>query len=154
MMPCERSQQALRAAVNQAELSAPAISSWSVGMHVHHCALSVIGICRTLAASTPPPPRERSSLLASMVLRVGRMPRGRARAPEVVVPAENIPREELVALLDECERQLASVQAMNRDAWFRHFFFGVLKRDRAVKFIDMHNRHHLRIISDIVSSAR
>jgi hypothetical protein len=84
-----------RASVGDASVRVPAISDWSIGMHVHHCCLAMIGICGSLKESVPPPPRSGFS---------------------------------------------------------RHFAFGVLRRDKALRFMEIHNRHHLRIISDIAAA--
>jgi hypothetical protein len=139
----------LRAAVAHADSSAARVSKWSVGMHIHHCCLGMMGICRVLSASQPPPPGSRFSLAAAFVFLTGRIPRGRGKAAEVVLPKQDVSQEELSALLDESERMLAAARELDRGAWFEHFAFGVLARDRALRFVEIHNRHHLRIISDI-----
>lgn len=143
----------LRSAVAHGEVRAPAVSAWSVGMHVHHCALSMIGTARQVARSTPPPPRRRRSLLATVLLRIGRIPRGRANAIDAIRPRENVDGVELRAQLDECERLLADLEQSDSRAWFEHFVFGVLPRDQAVRFLRIHNDHHLRIIADILAAS-
>jgi len=140
----------LRTAVANADLRAPGVSGWSVGMHVHHCCLATVGICRFLAASEPPPPRSRFSMLRSFVLLSGRIPRGRGKAPDRSVPRDDVSRAELMGFIDECERMLAVAKQLDRCTWFEHFAFGIRDRNKAVRFIDIHNRHHLRIIGDIV----
>jgi hypothetical protein len=142
----------LRAAVDDAGFHDPRVSGWSVGAHVHHCCLSMTGICKLLLASTPPPPRSRFSLLAWLALRSGYIPRGRAKAPGMAVPGSAVPPKELRARLDESARLLAEVRKLERGAWFRHFAFGVLDRDKAIRFMSVHNRHHLKIILDIVAA--
>ncbi len=142
----------LRTSVASAALRTPAVSEWSIGMHVHHCCLAMIRLCESLTASTPPTPRSRFSLRTAVVFSSGRIPRGRGRAPDVVLPRQDIAPAELGTLLDQCERMLAEVPDLDPKTWFRHFAFGVLDRDKTLRFISIHNRHHLRIISDIVSS--
>ncbi len=142
----------LRASLESADVRVSAVSQWSVGMHVHHCCLSTIGVSRALINSTPPPPRSRPSAMGSFLLLIGRIPRGRARSADVVLPDPEISPDELRDLLDESERVLTEVRTLDPQAWFRHFVFGVLTRDRALRFTRIHNRHHLRIISDIVAA--
>jgi hypothetical protein len=144
----------LRAAVADADLCVPAVSKWSVGMHVHHCCLGMIGILESLAGSTPPPPRSRFSLAATFVFLTGRIPRGRGEAPDSVVPDQDVSHDTLMELLDKSERMLAATSELDPGTWFKHFAFGVLDRDKAVKLIGIHNNHHLRIMSDIVSAHR
>ena len=142
----------LGSSVASAGLRVPAVSDWSIGMHVHHCCLAMIGICQSLIASTPPPPRAGFSLVRSLVFLSGRIPRGRGRSPDLVMPRQNVSPAELRTLLDQSGRILTEVHDLDPNAWFRHFAFGVLDRDKTLRFILIHNRHHLRIISDIVAA--
>jgi len=139
----------LRSFVRYAGLSAPAVSDWSVGMHVHHCCLAMIEICRAISDSTPPPPRVRWSLVTLAVFLSGRIPRGRGRSPEIALPKQDVTEVELSSLLDQCQRSVAETMKLASGSWFRHFAFGVLNRDKALKLVRIHNRHHLRIIADI-----
>jgi hypothetical protein len=82
---------------------------------------------------------------------MGRIPRGRGKSPEVAFPRDDVTEDELLAMLDEFGRAVDEAKQLGADAWFDHFAFGILRRDRALKLIGIHNRHHLRIISDIVS---
>ena len=144
--------QAFRNCIPKADLCVPAVSKWSVGKHVHHCCLAMIGICQTLSTSTPPPPRSRFSLIPALIFLSGRIPRGRGRSPDVVVPKHDVSPAELLELLEESEHKLNDVPQLDAGTWFKHFVFGVLDRDKAIKFIMIHNRHHLRIISDIMAA--
>ncbi len=144
--------EAFRNCIPKADLCVPAVSKWSVGMHVHHCCLGMIGICQTLIASTPPPPRSRFSLIRALIFLSGRIPRGRGRSPDAAVPKQDISPAELLALLEETERKLNDVRQLDAGTWYKHFAFGVFDRDKTIKFIRIHNRHHLRIISDIMAA--
>jgi hypothetical protein len=143
----------LREAVKHAEATA-GFSQWSVGMHVHHCCLAMIGTCRALDKSEPPPPPSRPPVIRMVVFTTGRIIRGRARSPERVLPRTDISPAELKSLVEEAERQVAAAGNLEPGRWFKHFMFGVLKRDDALKFLRIHNRHHLRIVSDIVSAQK
>jgi hypothetical protein len=118
-------------------------------MHIHHCGLGMIEMSRALAASEPPPPPSRFSIITTVVFLTRRMPRGRGKAPDAAHPRQNAPQEELVALLDKSERACAAADELGRSTWFKHFAFGILDRDKTLRLIAIHNRHHLRIISDI-----
>ncbi len=142
----------LRTSAANAVLRAPAVSEWSIGMHVHHCCLAMIRICQSLVSSTPPPPRSRFSFRTTLVFSSGRIPRGRGRSPDAVLPRQDISPAELSTLLDEAERILTGVHDLDPKTWFRHFAFGVLDRNKTLRFIRIHNRHHLRIISDIAAA--
>jgi len=140
----------LRNALEHARLSVPAVSDWSVAMHVHHCCLAMIEIWQALVASTPPPPRSRRSFWTWVVFLSGHIPRGRQRSPQVALPKHDVSDAELLSLLDRCQQIAADVRKLDPGTWFRHVALGVLNRDKAFKFIRIHNRHHLRIIADMV----
>ncbi len=142
----------LRDAVSAADRQAPAVSGWSTGMHIHHCGLAMIEICQALAASTPPPPPSRLSLAAAFVFHSGRIPRGKGQAPAISVPEVALSTDELVSILDQSEKLVAEAGDLDPQNWFEHFAFGILKRDRALRLIRIHNNHHLRIIQDILSA--
>jgi len=69
-----------------------------------------------------------------------------------VLPRQDVSPAELWTLLDQSERILTEVHELDPKTWFRHSAFGVLDRDKTLRFILIHNRHHLRIISDIVAA--
>lgn len=141
---------ALKSFVPSAEVLAPDVSQWSVGMHIQHCCLAMTVVCRSLVASAPPPPRARFNLVTSLVFLTGRVPRGRGKSPEPAIPREEVQVDELGPMLDESERWLEQARQASPDQWYRHFAFGVLDRDRTLKFIGIHNRHHARIVQDIL----
>ena len=150
----ERTIEDLRAAVPHGSEARPLVSAWSVGMHVHHCCLSMIGISRTLQKSTPPRPRATPSLQRSVVLKLGYIPRGRAKSPSPVIPNPSVTPDELLELLDESVVHVRDAHTLARDRWFVHPLLGLMDRDAALKFVLVHNRHHLRIVADILRAAR
>lgn len=142
----------LRNSVDHAKMSVPTVSHWSVGMQIHHCCLAMVGICKSLIDSAPPPPRSRWSPITSIVFLSGRIPRGRGKAPDVALPKQDISKEELLPLLDRSEKFIAEASQLDSERWFKHFAFGILNRDKSLKLLRIHNGHHLRIIADIVAA--
>jgi len=140
----------LKSFVPKADALAPEVSKWSAGMHVQHCCLATVVICESLVASVPPPPRSGFSLVTSAVFLTGRIPRGRGKSPEQAIPRDGLWTNELEKLLQESEQWLEAAHQASRKQWYRHFVFGVLDRDRTLKFIGIHNRHHARIVQDIL----
>ena len=140
----------LKKFIPRADVLVPDVSKWSVGMHVQHCCLATIAVCDSLVASEPPVPRSGFSLVTSAIFLTGRIPRGRGKSPEQAIPRDDIWTNELEGLLLDAERRLEAARQASRDQWFRHFAFGVLDRDRTLKFIEIHNRHHARSVQDIL----
>jgi len=139
----------LRESTAHADIQVPDVSRWTVGMHVHHCALGMIGICNAVLESSPPAPPSRFSAPRAFVFTTGRIPRGRGKAPAEAVPSPDIGTEDLRALLDRSESLIEQVADAAPGKWWKHFAFGVMDRDQALRFMGIHNRHHLRIVADI-----
>ncbi len=150
----EKTLDALAEAVGRAEAADPAVSSWSVGEHIHHCCLSMIGISKSLQKSTPPATRAKPTVARAAVLYFGFIPRGRAKSPSFVVPKPSVPQSELFALLDTSTQLVGMASSLDRATWFTHPFLGPMNRDQALKFVLVHNRHHLKIVSDILKQQR
>lgn len=139
----------LRASIRDAAAAQSDFSAWSVGTHIEHCALAMSGVCQSLKESGRPAPASGWSLLRCIVLTTGIIPRGRGKAPAQTVPGEHASAEKLSEMLDQAEAQLRETLKLDKNCWFKHHVFGVLKRDAAIRFLAIHNRHHLKIIGDI-----
>jgi hypothetical protein len=126
-------------------------SSWNVGQQIEHCCLVIGGVHEALAKSQPPAPRARISLVRRGVFLTGRIPRGRAKAPKSVHPAAVPDRAHLETCLERAREQVEAIRALGADAWFKHFVFDVLRRDEALRFLQIHTDHHLRIMRQIAS---
>jgi len=121
-------------------------------MQIHHCCLAMIGICQSLVDSTPPPPSSSWSPITAIIFLSGRIPRGRGKSPDVALPKQDVTRDELLALLDRSEQGIEQAAQLEGKRWYKHFAFGILDRDKSLKLLRIHNRHHLRIIGDIVAA--
>ncbi|HXS10494.1 MAG TPA: DinB family protein [Candidatus Krumholzibacteria bacterium] len=154
MTAIEQTVEELRSAVVNADATVPTVSSWSVGEHIHHCCLSMIGVSKSLRKSTPPAPRAKPTIPRAAVFYFGFIPRGRAQSPSFVVPNPSLPHPELLAMLDQSAELLAMAGGLDRETWFTHPFLGAMDRDQALKFVLVHNRHHLKIVADILKQRR
>ena len=93
------------------------------------------------------------SIVKSIILLTGRIPRGRGQAPERALPSADVSRDELEQLLARARQSLAAAEAADPKAWFDHFVFGVMQRDAAIKLLHIHTRHHLAIVAEILHRA-
>ena len=98
------------------------------------------------------------TLVGRLVLASGRIPRGRAEAPERTVPAGL----ELGEVRDGLERARARFLGLQSKlpalaasrSTFRHPILGNLRPRQWLRFIQVHHDHHRRIIDDIRRSQR
>ena len=132
------------------------LSGWTPSEHLNHLIRvchSVVGLLLDPAARTL---SRRINFMGRVILHTGRIPRGRAKAPEqfVAVRSESA---ELLASLDALELAIARIPIADlpkrRDATVKHPRFGGLTPSQALRFIAVHNDHHLRIIDDMLKGA-
>jgi hypothetical protein len=122
-------------------------------MQIEHCLKATNGICRALVHSKPSPAKTKKGVVRRMIFQTGMIPRGRGRAPETSRPAEATSEAALVELLAQARVAVQDAAATDDHCWWQHNALGIMQRDEALRFIEIHNRHHLKIISDILSNA-
>jgi hypothetical protein len=139
--------------------SDPQVSSAAAAFGLVFAALSIWAIvlfvkCVGEAQGFPAWKAVLNSILTWFVLLTGRIPRGRGKAPKVTLPE----RTGFKGLEEEIEAEKAELRALTVDAIRRfemnHPGFGRLNGRQWLRFLSIHRRHHLRIISDIARAAR
>ena len=144
---------AFEAHIENRDRAAAEVSKWSVGMQVHHSLKVAAGVFQAVAESEPGAEKPTFSFLKFIVMLTGRIPRGKAKAPKIALPEESPSEEELRQLLDRARKNLKTLKEADPACYFKHFKFGVLNRDQSVKFVEIHSRHHLHIIDDILKAS-
>lgn len=135
-----------------AGLSNPKISTADVGWHIEHSLLVIVKCIRSLSSSNPEHYRNNFNLIRTILLFLNRIPRGRAKAPDVVNPKVNDPSD-LNLLYEKAKTAIVELGRMEDRHFFKHPVFGQLNRKNTIKFLEIHSRHHLSIIKDIVSKS-
>ncbi|WP_136480424.1 DUF1569 domain-containing protein [Cognatitamlana onchidii] len=129
----------------------PSISKVEVGWHLDH-SLKVINRVTTILLKTNPKKHKRDFNLARSVLfPLHFIPRGKAKAPKVVMPPEIITLESLNQQLTEVKKQIDRTKPLPETSHFIHHVFGVLSKQQTLKFLAIHTKHHLKIVTDILN---
>ena len=134
--------------------TAAAISGWCPAEHLDHLAKVSTAILRRL--SLDPAPIDTSlNLLGRLVLGLGWIPRGRGKSPKSLA-GTRVNGEALRVSIAEMDRAVATIDA---DSMARiphpvvpHPRFGGLTPAQALRFVAIHNEHHLRIVADIAAA--
>ncbi|RMH15779.1 MAG: DinB family protein [Acidobacteria bacterium] len=137
----------------------PAVSGWSVGQHLDHLAkagLSVVTALERAAAGELEERGGRPTWIGRLVLLTGYIPRGRGKAPERTRPSAE--PQATYEELDQLRQRLAALDGelgrLERSrATVPHPFFGPLRPAQWLRFLDVHHRHHLKIIRDLRAAA-
>ncbi len=147
----------LKQAVNQVttfipqhEITNADISQASVGWHIAHSCLVINSIVGALKQSNPADYTWKFSVPYLYVTITGFIPRGRGKAPGRVVPRQEINKETLQQLSAQAKNSLAELPNLARNSFFKHPYFGVLRKNAAIRFLKIHTWHHYKIIRDIL----
>lgn len=126
------------------------VSTAPVGWHIEHSLLVVDVTISGMQKSDPLDYRRKFSFWKSLFFLLGRFPRGRGRAPKSVRPNESIDEKQLTAHLQHTVDLLKIIPTLNKHQYMKHPYFGMLHRDETVRFLELHTKHHLKIIRDIL----
>jgi hypothetical protein len=129
------------------------VSQSTVGWQIEHSLLTINGIITAIQNSDPIKFRRNSSIMKWIILATKKIPRGKAKAPKVVVPKEFITRADLEQHLAKARNAITTLELISKDHFFTHPYFGDLKKKQTILFLEIHTHHHLKIIRDIVRSA-
>lgn len=132
------------------------VSAWCPAEHLDHLTKASSSIFRRLLDGGAAPPRHAINLIGRLVLTLGWIPRGRGKTPERL-SGTRANCAALLASIDEMEslaRQLdPGALTPVRTPVVPHPKFGGLTPAQALRFVAIHNEHHLRIIMDMERSA-
>ena len=127
----------------------PQVSQVPVGWHIEHSLLVLNAIVSGLKKSRPAAYKPTFDWRRQVVLVLGVIPRGKIKAPAAVRPVETFNAASLQQHLYTTKANLESIGQLSPDHFFTHPFLGDFKLIPAVKFMQVHTRHHLKIIRDI-----
>jgi D-serine dehydratase len=127
-----------------------AISQVAVGWHIEHSLLVIKQITATVAQSEPKLYKSKFNVKRFIVFLTKTIPRGKAKAPKVVIPSEEITVDSLQESLKNTYQAIAYLKDCQEKQYFMHPFFGQLNKKQTIKFLAIHTEHHLKIIRDIL----
>jgi hypothetical protein len=126
------------------------VSEADVAWHLDHMLKTINRITENIAASNPKEYDSKFNIQRIVVHTTGKIPRGVAQSPQNVRPPSNILLDSLHLQLKEAKQNLEKISELNEKAFFAHPVFDDLDRDQTRRFLEIHTRHHLKIIKDIL----
>ncbi|GAA4277836.1 DUF1569 domain-containing protein [Aquimarina mytili] len=126
------------------------VSKVAVAWHLDHSLKVINGICDSLHASKPESYKKRFNIARTFSFTFGFIPRGRAQSPKSVLPPDTIKTDDIVSQLSIARDKLTSLDALDDKSNFKHPVFDQLNKKQARRFIEIHTRHHLKIVKDIL----
>jgi hypothetical protein len=132
------------------EKTNPNVSISTVGWQIDHCLLVINGIISQLEISNPTAFQPKWNFPKFMVFTTGKIPRGKAKAPKVVMPIQVATQNELKAKLEAAKNNVLKLDSFSENQFFNHPFFKDLNVKQTKRFLTIHTKHHLKIIEDIL----
>ncbi len=125
------------------------VSESSIGWHVEHSLKVINQIVSTLEKSKPSEYKWKFNFWRVLVMTSKIIPRGKAKAPNTVLPEGNITKEILVQSITKSRDNLNKMDTLDPNAFFVHPYFGLMNLKATRLFLEIHTHHHLKIIKDI-----
>lgn len=143
----------LESAIPHYQLINSTISTGSVGWHVEHTLLTLNLIIKELNKSNPKGYKWSFDIRRSFVLAVGKIPRGRVKAPSIVEPTIAFNEGTLQQHIALSKQSLKTIALLSPNNYFTHPFLGNFNLKPSVRFLKIHTNHHLKIINDIIKNS-
>lgn len=126
------------------------VSSAPVAWHLDHTLRTINRLSERLATSKPENYKSKFSLARIFVHTTGNIPRGRTQATNSVRPPDKILTDSLYIQLKLAKENLGKISKLDKHCHFEHPIFKTLNRDQTRRFLEVHTKHHLKIIGDIL----
>ncbi len=140
----------LESKIPQNEKLNTAVSQASVGWHIQHSLLVALQIIQAVERSNPENYRWKFNLNKTLIYILNKIPRGKARAPESVVPKETMDAEKMKKNFELLRSRLDVFNTLHFNNYFKHPYFGDLNVRSTIKMLKLHTKHHIGIINDII----
>jgi len=127
------------------------VSSVNVGWHIEHSLLVIIKIIQSVSKSDPNNYKWKFSLPRAVVFTMNKFPRGKGKAPDIVKPKQ-LEKIDYDALFAEAKQALARLKNVDKNQFFLHHVFGNLNKKNTFIMLDIHTKHHIQIIREIINS--
>ena len=128
------------------------VSTSSIGWHIEHTLLTINKITEATKKSDTSTYKFILKPLKYLVFLTGKIPRGRAKNPKVVEP-DFFDENTLKTHLQKTKNKIKEIENIDENKYFKHPYFGNLKLKDTIRFLEIHTKHHLKIINDIQVTA-
>ncbi|MCC1484298.1 DUF1569 domain-containing protein [Winogradskyella immobilis] len=126
------------------------VSKSTVGWQIDHSLKVINNVTKALEDSDPNLYENDFSFTGKVFLTLGYFPRGKGKAPKHVKPPEVILKEDIISQLEAAKSNIEMIANLNEDSFFKHPLFGNINTKRIYRFLEVHTKHHLKIVNDIL----
>jgi hypothetical protein len=128
------------------------VSNATVGWQIEHSLKTIFQIVQVLKASNPDEYKWKFNKNRLLISTLNFIPRGKAKAPKIVLPDENISEETLKNSIQKVRVALLNWDKLDKNVHFQHPYFGDLNKKSTAWFLYLHTKHHFKIVTDILKN--
>jgi hypothetical protein len=129
----------------------PKISTSAVAWHLDHTLKVVNSVISTLKKSNPQEYKWGINFKKSYFLFIGTIPRGKAKAPKHVTAQQDISLKDIQRQLQTAKFLVDELKDLPKKSYIKHPFVGSLNLKQAIRFMEIHTNHHIKIMDDILN---
>ena len=126
-----------------------AVSGETIGWHIAHSCQVINTITNVIVHSDPSKAKPKFSGAYYWIIVTNKIPRGKVKAPNIVIPKKTISKEEVIEEIELAKANLQTLASTGQNKYFTHPIFGDLNVPKTLRFFTVHTNHHLKIIRDI-----
>ena len=126
------------------------VSKSTVGWQLDHTLKVFIKISEWTANSNPKDYKWNFNFMRLVLFPLCYIPRGKGKAPKYVLPPEIITTQDLNNQLETAKNQISILNNLPQGVYFKHFIFGMLSKKQTLRFLEIHTKHHLKIVREIL----
>jgi hypothetical protein len=127
------------------------VSQVPVGWHIDHSLIVIESIISQLIKSNPKEYKWELNWNRLFIQTINKIPRGRGKAPKKVQPTEPVTIAILKTKLQQVNAKIKEIQNLEGHSFFEHPYFGKLNLKSTIWFLELHTKHHLKIVKDILN---
>lgn len=139
--------------ISQAEKLNNKISSVNVGWHIEHTLLVIQKISESVIKSDEDMYKWKFNMPRLLVFQLNKFPRGKAKAPNIVIPIQT-GKTDFDLLFSKTRSIIEELKNTLPNQYFIHPIFGMLNKKHTFIMLDIHTKHHILIIKDILSTVQ
>ncbi|WP_339915987.1 DUF1569 domain-containing protein [Yeosuana marina] len=128
----------------------PKVSKSKVGWQLDHTLKVFNAVSEWIENSNSKDYERTFNFWRSILFPLGYFPRGKVNAPKFVMPPEIIVPQDLRTQIQLARTHTEHLKELPKQAYYKHFVFGKLSKNQTLRFLEIHTKHHLKIINDIL----
>ncbi len=98
--------------------------------------------------------QKRFSWIRTHSFALRRISRGKEQSLASFLPPDIIKTEDLLLQLELARKNICDLKTLDEHSNFIHPVFGQLNKKQSKRFLEIHTKHHLKIVKDILKSDR